>query len=284
MSSDKGFEMKKSSVPETAAAEDSGLLLDVRGLKVTFRSNNKEAVKGIDLSMVRGERLGLVGESGSGKTVTAMAISGLIERYNVDMEGEILLNGKDLRSATREEIRQIQGRRIGVVFQEPMTSLNPLMKIGYQVEETLRIHTRATPERRRELALEALTKVGLPDPEITYDKYPHQLSGGQRQRAMIASAAVIKPDLLICDEPTTALDVSVQAQILKLLKEISEEYDVGILLISHDLRVIRELCENVAVMYKGRIVEKGLTSRVFTDPQDEYTKQLISAIPQRKRR
>ena len=284
MSSDKGFEMKKSSVPETAAAEDSGLLLDVRGLKVTFRSNNKEAVKGIDLSMVRGERLGLVGESGSGKTVTAMAISGLIERYNVDMEGEILLNGKDLRSATREEIRQIQGRRIGVVFQEPMTSLNPLMKIGYQVEETLRIHTRATPERRRELALEALTKVGLPDPEVTYDKYPHQLSGGQRQRAMIASAAVIKPDLLICDEPTTALDVSVQAQILKLLKEISEEYDVGILLISHDLRVIRELCENVAVMYKGRIVEKGLTSRVFTDPQDEYTKQLISAIPQRKRR
>ena len=271
-------------VPGAAESAEQQLLLDVRGLKVTFRSNNKEAVKGIDLQMAPGERLGLVGESGSGKTVTAMAISGLIERYNVDMEGEILFNGRDLRSATREEIRRIQGREIGVVFQEPMTSLNPLMKIGYQVEETLRIHTRASAEKRRALALEALTKVGLPDPEVTYDKYPHQLSGGQRQRAMIASAAVIKPALLICDEPTTALDVSVQAQILKLLRSISEEYDVGILLISHDLRVIRELCERVAVMYRGKIVEQGLTEQVFNDPQDEYTKQLISAIPQRKKR
>ncbi len=271
-------------VPDAAESAEQQLLLDVRGLKVTFRSNNKEAVKGIDLQMAPGERLGLVGESGSGKTVTAMAISGLIERYNVDMEGEILFNGRDLRSATREEIRRIQGREIGVVFQEPMTSLNPLMKIGYQVEETLRIHTRASAEKRRALALEALTKVGLPDPEVTYDKYPHQLSGGQRQRAMIASAAVIKPALLICDEPTTALDVSVQAQILKLLRSISEEYDVGILLISHDLRVIRELCERVAVMYRGKIVEQGLTEQVFSNPQDEYTRQLISAIPQRKKR
>ena len=271
-------------VPDAAESAEQQLLLDVRGLKVTFRSNNKEAVKGIDLTMAPGERLGLVGESGSGKTVTAMAISGLIERYNVDMEGEILFNGRDLRSATREEIRRIQGREIGVVFQEPMTSLNPLMKIGYQVEETLRIHTRASAEKRKALALEALTKVGLPDPEITYEKYPHQLSGGQRQRAMIASAAVIKPALLICDEPTTALDVSVQAQILKLLRSISEEYDVGILLISHDLRVIRELCERVAVMYRGKIVEQGLTEQVFNDPQDEYTRQLISAIPQRKKR
>ena len=271
-------------VPGAAESAEQQLLLDVRGLKVTFRSNNKEAVKGIDLQMAPGERLGLVGESGSGKTVTAMAISGLIERYNVDMEGEILFNGRDLRSATREEIRRIQGREIGVVFQEPMTSLNPLMKIGYQVEETLRIHTRASAEKRKALALEALTKVGLLDPEITYEKYPHQLSGGQRQRAMIASAAVIKPALLICDEPTTALDVSVQAQILKLLRSISEEYDVGILLISHDLRVIRELCERVAVMYRGKIVEQGLTEQVFNDPQDEYTRQLISAIPQRKKR
>ena len=271
-------------VPGAAESAEQQLLLDVRGLKVTFRSNNKEAVKGIDLQMAPGERLGLVGESGSGKTVTAMAISGLIERYNVDMEGEILFNGRDLRSATREEIRRIQGREIGVVFQEPMTSLNPLLKIGYQVEETLRIHTRASAEKRKALALEALTKVGLPDPEVTYEKYPHQLSGGQRQRAMIASAAVIKPALLICDEPTTALDVSVQAQILKLLRSISEEYDVGILLISHDLRVIRELCERVAVMYRGKIVEQGLTEQVFNDPQDEYTKQLISAIPQRKKR
>ncbi len=284
MSSDKLIVPDAVEAAGASGVAEQQLLLDVRGLKVTFRSNNKEAVKGIDLQMAPGERLGLVGESGSGKTVTAMAISGLIERYNVDMEGEILFNGRDLRSATREEIRRIQGREIGVVFQEPMTSLNPLMKIGYQVEETLRIHTRASAEKRKALALEALTKVGLPDPEITYEKYPHQLSGGQRQRAMIASAAVIKPALLICDEPTTALDVSVQAQILKLLRSISEEYDVGILLISHDLRVIRELCERVAVMYRGKIVEQGLTEQVFSDPQDEYTRQLISAIPQRKKR
>ena len=162
-----------------------------------------------------------------------------------------------------------------------MTSLNPLMKIGQQIEETLLLHTRRSKEERRALALEAMRKVGLPEPEVTYEKYPHQLSGGQRQRAMIASAMVILPKLLICDEPTTALDVRVQAQILKLLRSLSEEYGVGILLISHDLRVIRQLCDRVAVMYKGKIVEEGPTERVFNNPQHEYTKQLISAIPSR---
>ena len=261
--------------------EENELMLDVHDLKVTFKSNRKEAVRGIDFVMKPGQRVGLVGESGSGKTVTAMAISGLIERYNVEIEGEIVFDGKDLRNCSREEMRRIQGRGIGVVFQEPMTSLNPLMKIGPQIEETLLLHTKRSKEERRALALEAMEKVGLPEPEVTYDKYPHQLSGGQRQRAMIASAMVILPKLLICDEPTTALDVRVQAQILKLLRSLSEEYGVGILLISHDLRVIRQLCDRVAVMYKGKIVEEGPTERVFNDPQHEYTKQLISAIPNR---
>jgi ABC-type dipeptide/oligopeptide/nickel transport system ATPase component len=163
-----------------------------------------------------------------------------------------------------------------------MTSLNPLMKIGQQIEETLVLHTRKNKEERRALVLEAMEKVGLPEPEVTYEKYPHQLSGGQRQRAMIASAFVVVPQLLICDEPTTALDVRVQAQILDLLRSLSEEYGVGILLISHDLRVIRHLCDRVAVMYKGEIVEAGPTERIFENPQHEYTKQLISAIPSRE--
>ena len=224
------------------------VMLDVHGLKVTFKSTGKEAVRGIDFFMKNGQRVGLVGESGSGKTVTAMAISGLIERYNVDIEGEILFNGKDLRTCSRDELRRIQGRGIGVVFQEPMTSLNPLMKIGQQIEETLVLHTKKNKEERYALVIEAMEKVGLPEPEVTYNKYPHQLSGGQRQRAMIASAFVVVPQLLICDEPTTALDVRVQAQILKLLRSLSEEYGVGILLISHDLRVIRHLCDRVAVI------------------------------------
>lgn len=264
-------------------ADDSKKMLDINNLHVKFISTGKEAVHGIDLTMNRGERLGLVGESGSGKTVTAMAISGLIERYNVEMDGKICFEGKDLRTASREELRAVQGQCIGVVFQEPMTSLNPLMKVGHQIEETLKIHTNKTKEERKKLAIEAMEQVGLPNPEETYDKYPHQLSGGQRQRAMIASAMVIRPKLLICDEPTTALDVRVQAQILQLLKKVSEEHEIAILLISHDLRVIRHLCDNVAVMYHGDIVERGTTEEVFTNPQHEYTKRLIAAIPSRER-
>ena len=258
-------------------------MLDIRDLRVTFLSNDMKAVRGIDLSMAAGERLGLVGESGSGKTVTAMALSGLILRSKVEMTGQILFEGKDLLTCSREELRAIQGRDIGVVFQEPMTSLNPLMRVGKQIEETLKIHTDTPTAERKRLALEAMEPVGLPDPETTYRKYPHQLSGGQRQRAIIASAMVIRPKLLICDEPTTALDVTVQAQILELLKDLNRRFGVGILLISHDLSVVRRLCENVAVMYRGEIVERGATEDVFSNPQDEYTRRLIAAIPTRKR-
>ena len=260
-----------------------GDMLTVKDLRVTFLDNNKEAIHGISFSMQEGERLGLVGESGSGKTVTAMAISGLIERSRVTISGDVFFEDTDLRRCSRSELRSLQGPGIGVVFQEPMNSLNPLIKVGYQVEETLRIHTKKTPEERRKMAIDALDRVGLPNPDEIYSKYPHQLSGGQRQRAMIAAAMVIHPKLLICDEPTTALDVSVQAKILKLLKELSDEYKVGILLISHDLMVVKQLCENVAVMYKGNIVEQGKTLDIFNAPKDEYAQQLMAAIPKRRR-
>ncbi len=258
-------------------------MLEIRGLHVTFKSTGKEVVRGIDLSIDYGERVGLVGESGCGKTVTAMALTGLIERRLVTMQGEVLFEGRDLVRCSRRELRTVHGKDIGVVFQEPMRSLNPLMRVGPQIEEALKIHTDKTAEERTRLALEVMEQVGLPSPGETWRKYPHQLSGGQRQRAIIASAMIIRPKLLVCDEPTTALDVTVQKQILELLRSLSGEFHVGILLISHDLSVVRRLCENVAVMHRGRIVERGRTETVFCDPQDEYTKQLIAAIPTRRR-
>jgi ABC-type dipeptide/oligopeptide/nickel transport system ATPase component len=234
--------------------------------------------------MDAGERLGLVGESGSGKSVTALAVAGLLRRSSATLSGEILFEGRDLLKLPREEMRKIQGREIGMIFQEPMTSLNPLMKVGHQIEEVLRIHTDKPAAERKALALEVMEKVGLPDPPATYEKYPHQLSGGQRQRAMIAAAFIIDPKLLLADEPTTALDVTVQAQIIELLKRINVNRGIGLLFISHDLHVVRKLCTRVAVMYKGSIVETGPTEEVFRNPQDDYTKRLIAAIPTREKR
>ena len=260
-------------------------MLDIKNLTVSFRDRRGgDAVDGISLHMDAGERLGLVGESGSGKTMTALTVAGLIERSRTEVSGQILFCGRDLLQCSRSEMRQIQGRDIGFVFQEPMTSLNPLMKVGRQVEETLRIHTDLSPARRKELALEVMGHVELPDPEAVYEKYPHQLSGGQRQRAMIAAAFISDPKLLILDEPTTALDVTVQAQILTLLEKINAVKGVGMLFISHDLRVVRRLCTRVAVMHNGQIVEQGPVEQIFEDPQHEYTKKLIAAIPSRRSR
>lgn len=259
-------------------------MLEIKDLRIEFTGRNAaEAVHGIDLRMEEGETLGLVGESGSGKTVTALSVAGLL-RGDVQISGEINFGGRDLLKLSPAQLRQVQGREIGMIFQEPMTSLNPLMRVGEQIEEVLRIHTDISPKRRKELALELMGKVGLPEPELIYKKYPHQLSGGQRQRAMIAAAVIIDPKLLIADEPTTALDVTVQAQIIELLGRVNKNRGVGILFISHDLNVVRKLCSRVAVMHKGVIVEQGPTEQIFSNPREEYTKKLIAAIPRREKR
>lgn len=259
-------------------------MLEIQDLHVRFRTRDREAVAGVSLSIGPGEIVGLVGESGSGKTVTAMSVAGLLPRKQCEYSGRILLDGKELLHADRRELRKIQGREIGVVFQEPQTALDPLMRIGPQVEEVLLVHTKLGREERRRLALEAMAAVELPEPEAVYDKYPHQLSGGMLQRAMIAAAIVIKPKLLLLDEPTTALDVTIQAQILELLKKLNRESGVSMLFISHNLKVVRRLCGRVAVMQRGLLVEEGPSDEVFHHPKHPYTRRLIAAIPTRNRK
>ena len=259
-------------------------MLEIRDLHVKFHNSNREAVGGVSYTIEDGEIQGLVGESGSGKTVTAMSIAGLLPRKQCNYSGQILLDGMDLLHADRNELRKIHGRHIGVVFQEPMSSMNPLMKVGHQVEEVLLLHTNLTAEERKRKAIEALDQVELNNPEEVYNKYPHELSGGMLQRAMIAAAIVIRPKLLLLDEPTTALDVAIQAQILELLKRLNKEYDASMLFISHNLNVVRKLCTEVAVMQRGLLVEEGKTEQVFYHPQHEYTKRLIAAIPTRPKR
>ena len=259
-------------------------MLEVKDLHVKFHSRDREAVGGVSFTIQDGEILGLVGESGSGKSVTAMSIAGLLPRKQCDYSGEILLDGTDLLHADRALLRKVQGRDVGVVFQEPMSSMDPLMKVGRQVEEVLRLHSDAPPQERRRMALEVLAAVELPDPEGVYDKYPHELSGGMLQRAMIAAAIIIRPKLLLLDEPTTALDVTIQAQILELLKKLNRESGISMLFISHNLNVVRKLCTRVAVMQRGLLVEEGETGQVFYHPQHPYTKRLIAAIPTRTRK
>ena len=259
-------------------------MLEIRDLHVKFHTRQREAVAGVSLTIHDGEILGLVGESGSGKSVTAMSVAGLLPRKQCDFSGEILLDGAELLHADRTLLRQVQGREIGVVFQEPQSCMDPLMKIGSQVEEVLCLHTRMDRAERRKLALEALAAVELPDPEAVYEKYPHQLSGGMCQRAMIAAAVVARPKLLLLDEPTTALDVTIQAQILELLKKLNRETGMSMLFISHNLAVVRKLCARVAVMQRGVLVEEGDTDQVFLHPREDYTKRLIAAIPTRNRK
>lgn len=258
-------------------------MLEIRDLHVKFHARSREAVAGVSLTIHDGEILGLVGESGSGKSVTAMAVAGLLPRRQCDYSGTVLLDGADLLHADRSILRGIQGKDIGVVFQEPQSCMDPLMRVGRQVEEVLTIHTDMTREERRAMALRALAAVELPDPEAVYEQYPHELSGGMLQRCMIAAAVVSHPKLLLLDEPTTALDVTIQAQILELLKKLNAEYGMSMLFISHNLRVVRKLCRRVAVMQKGVLVEEGDTDTVFYHPQADYTRRLIAAIPQRRR-
>lgn len=252
-------------------------MLEIRDLHVKFHTRQREAVAGVSLTIHNGEILGLVGESGSGKSVTAMSVAGLLPRKQCDFSGEILLDGAELLHADRTLLRQVQGREIGVVFQEPQSCMDPLMRIGPQVEEVLRIHTDLSREARRDQALAALAAVELPDPAGVYRKYPHELSGGMLQRAMIAAAVVARPKLLLLDEPTTALDVTIQAQILDLLRTLRRELDLSYLFISHDLNVVYQLCDRVLVMKEGRIVEQGTVDDIFDHPKDDYTRQLLAA-------
>ncbi len=256
-------------------------MLDVTDLNIVFHDHiiPETVVYDVDLHMDYGDIVGIVGESGSGKTMTALSIAGLLSRKNMKKSGKIIFEGVDILNCERKKLRSIQGNDISMVFQEPMTSLDPLKKVGYQVEESLRIHTGLSDEEIRERAVSALREAELPDPEGILELYPHELSGGMRQRVMIAAAIVCEPKLLICDEPTTALDVTVQAQIIELLKRINREKNTAILFISHDLSLVRVLCERVIVMYQGNIVETGSAERVFEDPKDPYTKALINAIP-----
>ena len=258
-------------------------MLEIKDLHVQFHTSDHEAVRGISLRVDEGEIMGLVGESGSGKSVTAMMIAGLLREDRVKTKGQILLDGRDMLAADGEDLLSYQGKDIGVVFQEPMSALNPVMRIGPQVEECLRVHTKLSREERRELALQAMRDVDLDNVEEVYRKFPHELSGGMLQRVCIAAAIISHPRLLLADEPTTALDVTIQAQILELLKRLNRERDMSILFISHNLNVVRKLCTRVAVMQKGRIVEEGETEQVFHAPQDPYTQRLIAAIPTRRK-
>ena len=256
-------------------------MLEIRDLHVKFHNRDREAVAGVSLTIRDGEILGLVGESGSGKSVTAMSVAGLLPRKQCDYSGDVLVDGEDMLHADRALLRKVQGEKIGVVFQEPMSAMDPLMKVGAQVEEVLRIHTKLNAQQRRERAIRALAEVELPAPEEVYGKYPHELSGGMLQRSMIAAAIVIRPSLLLLDEPTTALDVTIQAQILELLSKLNKEYGMSMLFISHNLNVVRKLCKRVAVMQRGKIVEEGITEEVFFHPRHPYTQHLIACIPGR---
>lgn len=264
----------------------SEVLLRIKDLSIGIKGKNEinNAVTGISLNIRNGEILGIVGESGCGKSLTALSIADLLPSGAIITEGRILFQDIEINELNKDEMRKIQGKDISVVFQEPMTSLNPLMTIGKQVAEGLRIHFKLTEKEIKERVIEVLIKVGLPRAEELYNYYPHQLSGGMRQRVMIAIAIVCRPKLIIADEPTTALDVTIQAQILKLFKNINEEYKTSILFISHDLGVINQLCNRVAVMYAGNIVEEGTTRNIFIHPVHEYTKGLIESIPDKSKR
>ena len=257
------------------------LILEVKDLNIEFHDHliPETVVYDFDLDLKAGEIVGLVGESGSGKSMSALAIAGLLSRRDMRKKGQILFEGLDLLTCERSKLRKIQGNEISMIFQEPMTSLNPVKRIGWQIEESLRIHTELNKEERYRKAIEMMKEVELPDPERLYRQYPHELSGGMRQRVMIAAAMICNPRILIADEPTTALDVTIQAQIVDLLKRMNREKKTSILFISHDLSLVKQLCERVLVMKGGYIVETGPTQEVFTHPKEEYTKRLIAAIP-----
>jgi peptide/nickel transport system ATP-binding protein len=256
-------------------------LLEVEDLQVKFalRFGELTAIDGISFILDKGERLGLVGESGAGKSVTGFAIINLLSKPGYISGGRVLFNGQELNRLQDEAMRDIRGNHIGMIFQDPMMTLNPVLSIGTQMVETLYAHGNISRKDAEKIALEKLQKVQIPSPEKRLKQYPHEFSGGMRQRIVIAIALITDPDLIIADEPTTALDVTIQAEIMDLLLSLCESEDMGLILITHDLAVVSQVTEKIAVMYAGKIVETGLTEAVITEPKHPYTKGLIKALP-----
>ncbi|WP_432458815.1 MULTISPECIES: ATP-binding cassette domain-containing protein [unclassified Agarivorans] len=261
------------------------MMLDIKDLRVSFQNGDgqeNEVVHGINLSLNKGETLGIVGESGSGKSVLSLATIGLLPK-TAKASGEILFKGEDILRMTERQLCALRGSRIGMIFQEPMTALNPAMKVGSQIAEGLRLHRHLSRREASAEALRLLEMVRIPDAKRKMHCYPHEMSGGQRQRVGIAIALALKPDLLIADEPTTALDVTVQAEILDILDDLVSELGIALILISHDLGVIARIADRTLVMYRGNEMEQGETERVLREPSHEYTVKLLSALPQRVR-
>ncbi len=271
-------------VPEAAARaghEFGEVLLDVKGLRTSFklREGTVRAVTGVDFSVRRGEILGLVGESGCGKSVSSLSIMRLIVPPGVIEGGEVMFDGEDLLKLPESRMRDIRGNRISMIFQQPTSSLNPVMKTGFQIGEVLETHRKMKRKAARDRAMELMQMVGIPDPKRRIDAYPHEMSGGMAQRVMIAMALACEPELLIADEPTTALDVTIQAQILDLMRRLQRETGTAIVLITHDLGVVAEMCDRVAVMYAGEIIEQTDTHTLFNKPLHPYTRGLIGSVP-----
>ena len=262
------------------------LLLDVRDLAVRFPTPDGlvNAVSGLSFTLARGETLGIVGESGSGKSVTNLAILGLLNRKRAQITGEVLVQGNDLLTASAAEIRAVRGKDIAMIFQDPFACLHPMYRVGSQIAEAVRAHDDVSKDVAFDRAVEVLDAVGIPNARSRARDFPHQFSGGMRQRAMIAMALVHNPDVLIADEPTTALDVTVQAQIVELIDKVKRDFNIGVILITHDLGVIAETAQTVMVMYAGRAVEHGPVREVFADPQHPYTWGLLESMPSVERK
>lgn len=256
-------------------------ILEINNLRTSFLTDDFEvkAVDGVSLKLAKGKTIGIVGESGSGKSITALSILRLLDKPGKIMGGEINFKEKDLTEASNKDIRDIRGNEVSMIFQEPMTSLNPVYTIGQQIRETLKVHEGLGKENGTKRGIELLELVGIPAPEERIKQYPHELSGGMRQRVMIAMALACKPELLIADEPTTALDVTIQAQILDLINNLQEEFSMSVIMITHDLGIVAETCDNVAVMYGGKVVEYQDVKSLFKKPKHPYTVGLLNSIP-----
>ncbi|MFT2018889.1 ABC transporter ATP-binding protein [Streptomyces sp. 796.1] len=272
--------------PVAARSADSGVFLDVRDLKIHFPTEDGlvKSVDGLSFQLERGKTLGIVGESGSGKSVTSLGIMGLhtvgqYGRGKAQISGEIRFDGTDLLAANPDTVRRLRGREMAMIFQDPLSAMHPYFTVGAQIMEAYRVHHDVDKKKARRRAIEMLDRVGIPQPDRRVDDYPHQFSGGMRQRAMIAMALVNNPELLIADEPTTALDVTVQAQILDLIRDLQKEFGSAVIVITHDLGVVAELADDILVMYGGRCVERGPAEQVFYEPQHPYTWGLLGSMP-----